>query len=153
VHPEPVGELREEPRQGLGLNEKIEGRRLGTEFDIDDLIWMDTATRGEAAVKSDGKLSPNEQRKKFYGLGPITGGDSPLAQQQYYSLERWPRATRAAAPIHTSRRRQEPSARIRDRGRRRRRRWRPVSRDSAPQVAGGAVVWRVILKDWPTSSC
>lgn len=73
--------------KGLGLVEKIDGRRLGVALDIDDLIWMDTATRGEAAVKSDGKLSPNEQRKKFYGLGPVKGGDSPLAQQQYYSLE------------------------------------------------------------------
>lgn len=73
--------------KGLGLTEKIEGRTLGTELDIDDLIWMDTMTRGEAAVKSDGKLSIDEQRKKFYGLGPTKGGSSPMVQQQNYSLE------------------------------------------------------------------
>jgi HK97 family phage portal protein len=73
--------------KGLGLTEKIEGRTLGTELDIDDLIWMDTLTRGDAAVKSDGKLSIDEQRRKYYGLGPTKGGGSPMVQQQNYSLE------------------------------------------------------------------
>jgi HK97 family phage portal protein len=60
----------------------------GTEFDIDDLIWMDTATRTKAASDAigSGAMSPNEARKKYFGLGPVAGGDSPLAQQQYYSL-------------------------------------------------------------------
>jgi len=60
----------------------------GTEFDIDDLIWMDTATRTKAASDaiSSGALSPNEARRKYFGLGPVPGGESPLAQQQYYSL-------------------------------------------------------------------
>jgi HK97 family phage portal protein len=73
--------------KGLGMVDKIEGRQLGTEFDIDDLIWMDTATKTEAAQKSSGTLSPNEARKRYFGVGPVTGGESPLAQQQYYSLE------------------------------------------------------------------
>jgi HK97 family phage portal protein len=74
--------------EGLGLHEKIDGRQYGTEFDIDDLIWMDTATRSEAATKGigSGAISPNEGRKKYYGLGPVTGGASPMVQQQYYSL-------------------------------------------------------------------
>jgi len=71
---------------GLGLLTPIDGTQYGTEFDIDDLIWMDTKTRADAATKSAGVLSPNEARKKYYGVGPATGGDSPMVQQQYYSL-------------------------------------------------------------------
>jgi HK97 family phage portal protein len=62
---------------------------LGTEFDIDDLVWMDSATRTKSAADSigGGALSPNEARAKYYGLGPVAGGNSPMVQQQYYSLE------------------------------------------------------------------
>jgi len=61
----------------------------GTEFDLDDLIWMDTATKTKAAhdAISAGAMSPNEARRKYFGLGPVPGGDSPYLQQQYYSLE------------------------------------------------------------------
>lgn len=74
--------------KGLGITEKLpDGKQLGTEFDIDDLIWMDTMTRADAAQKSSGVLSPNEARKKYYGVGPVTGGDAPMVQQQQFSLE------------------------------------------------------------------
>ena len=63
------------------------GVQYGTEFDLDDLIWMDTKTRTEAAQKSSGTLSVNEARLKYFGVGPVEGGDSPMVQQQYYSLE------------------------------------------------------------------
>jgi len=61
----------------------------GTEFDLDDLIWMDTATKTKAAhdAIAAGAMSPNEARLKYFGLGPVPGGDSPFLQQQYYSLE------------------------------------------------------------------
>jgi HK97 family phage portal protein len=61
---------------------------IGTEFDIDDLLWMDTATRTKAGTDaiSGAMMSPNEARRKYFGLGKVAGGDSPLAQQQYYSL-------------------------------------------------------------------
>ncbi len=61
----------------------------GTEFDLDDLIWMDTATKTKAAhdAISAGAMSPNEARRKYFGLGPVPGGESPFLQQQYYSLE------------------------------------------------------------------
>ncbi len=61
----------------------------GTEFDLDDLIWMDTATKTKAAHDAivAGAMSPNEARLKYFGLGPVPGGDSPYLQQQYYSLE------------------------------------------------------------------
>jgi len=60
----------------------------GTEFDIDDLIWMVTATKTKAAADSigAGALSPNEARRKYFGVGPTVGGDSPMMQQQNYSL-------------------------------------------------------------------
>jgi len=61
----------------------------GTEFDLDDLIWMDTATKTKAAHEaiSAGAMSPNEARRKYFGLGPVPGGDTPYLQAQYYSLE------------------------------------------------------------------
>lgn len=74
--------------EGLGIDVKINGTQYGVEFDIDDLIWMDTATKTKAAADSisGGSLSPNEARKKYYGVGPVKGGDSPYLQQQNFSL-------------------------------------------------------------------
>ena len=61
---------------------------LGTEFNIDDLIWMVTATKTKAASEAigAGAMSPNEARRKWFGLGPVTGGDTPYMQQQNFSL-------------------------------------------------------------------
>jgi HK97 family phage portal protein len=72
---------------GLGLTAKINGTQYGTQFDVDDLIWMDSETRSKSAQQAAGTLSPNEARAKFYGVGAVAGGDSPMVQQQYYSLE------------------------------------------------------------------
>lgn len=75
---------------GLGLAAgKIDGRQLGTEFDIDDLIWMDTLTKTKAAADAIGSaaMSPNEARRKYFGLGAIAGGESAYLQVQNYSLE------------------------------------------------------------------
>jgi len=72
------------------LDEGLElPRPYGTEFDIDDLIWLDHETKTKAAEGAigSGAVSPNEARKKYYGLGPVAGGGSPMMQQQYYSLE------------------------------------------------------------------
>jgi HK97 family phage portal protein len=73
----------------LSLDEGLElARPLGTEFNIDDLYWMDTATRTKAAADAIGSatLTPNEARRKYFGYGPVTGGDSAYMQQQNYSL-------------------------------------------------------------------
>jgi HK97 family phage portal protein len=61
---------------------------FGTEFNIDDLIWMVTATKTKAAAEAigAGALSPNEARRKWFGLGGVTGGDTPYMQQQNFSL-------------------------------------------------------------------
>jgi HK97 family phage portal protein len=71
--------------EGLGL----EGTGYGTEFDIDDLIWMDTATKTKAAADAigAGAMSPDEARERYFGLGPVTGGDTPYMQQQMFSLK------------------------------------------------------------------
>lgn len=73
--------------EGLGLTQRINGTQYGTEFAIEDLIWMDAQARGAAAEKATGHLSPNEIRNTYFGVGPTKGGDSPMVQQQYYSLE------------------------------------------------------------------
>jgi HK97 family phage portal protein len=72
---------------------------LGTEFDIDDLIWMNSDVRTRSAKESigSGALSPDEARAKYFGLGPVPGGASPYMQQQYFSLEALA-ARDAAAP-------------------------------------------------------
>jgi len=73
---------------GLGLTLPINGTQYGAQIDIDDLIWMDTGTRTKAAADGigSGALSPDEARAKYFGLGPVAGGDTPYLQQQYFSL-------------------------------------------------------------------
>jgi len=70
--------------EGLGLG----GTDYGTEFDIDDLIYMDTATKTKSAAEAigAGAMAPNEARKKYFGLGSVKGGDTPYMQQQNFSL-------------------------------------------------------------------
>ena len=68
--------------EGLGLS-----REYRTEFDLDDLLRMDTARKVEAVEKmvSAGFLAPDEARAKF-NFGPVKGGGTPYMQQQNYSL-------------------------------------------------------------------
>ena len=63
-------------------------RNYGTEFDIDGLLRMDTATRFDALGKAIGAgwMAPNEARRRE-DLPPVPGGDSPMLQQQNWSLE------------------------------------------------------------------
>jgi HK97 family phage portal protein len=60
---------------------------LGTEFDIENLLRMDSTTLMN--VLKEGVMAaivaPNEARARM-DLPPVEGGDSPLAQQQNYSL-------------------------------------------------------------------
>lgn len=72
--------------EGLGLAE-MQGKTYGVEFDLEDLLRMDTAT----AAKTEGELvkagigSPNEARRRF-NRAPVAGGETPYLQQQNYSL-------------------------------------------------------------------
>lgn len=79
-------ELCQDEGQGIGAGTKVDGRTLGTEFDIDNLLRMDSVTQMEVLDKSKGILSPNEQRAKL-DKKPKAGGDSPMLQQQNFSLE------------------------------------------------------------------
>jgi len=71
--------------EGLGL--AVANQDLGVEFDLDDLLKMDTNTQyrtyGEGVNR--GILAPNEARK-LVGYGPVPGGDTPYLQQQQFSL-------------------------------------------------------------------
>jgi HK97 family phage portal protein len=77
---------------------------LGIEFDVDSLLRMDTLTTVEVASKSVGSanMSPNESRKRYYNLPPVTGGDSPYLQQQNFSLEALAKRDASADPFVSS---------------------------------------------------
>jgi HK97 family phage portal protein len=61
---------------------------IGVELNVDDLLWMDAEARTKAGIEAiaGALMSPDEARRKYFGLGPVKGGESPMAQQQYYSL-------------------------------------------------------------------
>ncbi len=60
---------------------------IGTECDLDGLIRMDTSALYESNNKAiaGGWMKPNEGRYRA-NLPPVEGGDSPMIQQQNYSL-------------------------------------------------------------------
>lgn len=72
--------------EGLGLL-NVPSKTYGTEFDLDVLLRMDT----QGVVKAETQLvkgmikAPNEARRRL-NLDPVEGGDSPMSQQQNYSL-------------------------------------------------------------------
>lgn len=74
--------------EGLGIGEGSQNPTLGTEFDLDVLLRMDSATKIETLAKGTGAgiYAPNEARRRV-NLPPVTGGASPLMQEQNYSLE------------------------------------------------------------------
>jgi HK97 family phage portal protein len=74
--------------EGLGLSEAKDGRRYGTEFDLDGLMRMDTATQYKAISDGirGGFLTPNEGRSQI-GKKPLVGGDTVYLQEQDHSLQ------------------------------------------------------------------
>ncbi len=61
--------------------------RYGTEFELDDLLRMDTETQFAALDKAKSVLTLDERRRKV-GFKPMkTGGDTVYLQQQDHSLE------------------------------------------------------------------
>lgn len=72
----------------LCLDEGLElPASYGAEFDLDGLLRMDTAAlyKSNNDAVGGGWMKPNEARKRV-DLAPVDGGDSPLIQQQNYSL-------------------------------------------------------------------
>lgn len=72
--------------EGLGLVD-VPGKTIGTEFDLDDLLKMDSATLTNALKEqvSAGIASPDEARARL-NLPPTAGGATPYLQQQNFSL-------------------------------------------------------------------
>lgn len=62
--------------------------KYATEFDLDQLLRMDTVSliKASADAIGGGGMSPNEARARFLNLGPVPGGASPYLQQQNFSL-------------------------------------------------------------------
>lgn len=75
--------------EGVGIAAPVDGTQYGVEFDINDLIWMDAATKIAAAAEAikGSALSIDEARKTYLSVGPVPGGASILSQQQNYSIE------------------------------------------------------------------
>ena len=69
--------------EGLGMT----GEKIGTEFDLDGLLRMDSVTQMQALKEgiSAGIMSPNEARRRL-DLKKVAGGETPYLQQQNYSL-------------------------------------------------------------------
>jgi HK97 family phage portal protein len=76
--------------EGLGIGQGVttNGTTYGTEFDLDNLLRMDSVTQMQVLKEgvSAGVLSPDEARAKI-DRKPVPGGSSPYLQQQNYSLE------------------------------------------------------------------
>lgn len=67
--------------EGLGMD----GVTIGTEFDTDELLRMDTVTQFDVAQKAKGTGTLNEIRRRV-NYGPVEGGDTIYLQQQDHSL-------------------------------------------------------------------
>jgi len=80
-----IEEIEEALDHSLGIGWGI---GIGTEFDTENLLRMDSITLVTTIrdAVGAGVMAPNEGRAKF-DLKPVAGGDSPFLQQQYYSLE------------------------------------------------------------------
>ena len=79
-----IEEIEELLDQALGIGV---AQGLGTEFDTEGLLRMDSTTLTTVIrdAVGAGVMSPNEGRSKF-DLKPVEGGESPYLQQQNYSL-------------------------------------------------------------------
>jgi HK97 family phage portal protein len=73
--------------EGLGIGDGVvtNGVTYGTEFDVDNLLRMDSVTQMEMLDKGKNYFTPDEGREKI-GLAPTEGGDKVYRQQQDFSL-------------------------------------------------------------------
>lgn len=87
---------------------------IGVEFNIENLLRMDSKTQIDTLKEGVGSaiLSPNEARFKL-NYKPVPGGDSPMIQQQNYSLEAIGRRDESEDPFDTE---AEPVANEQERG-------------------------------------
>lgn len=78
--------LIEDIEAGLDEGLALDTARMGTEFDLDGLLRMDSVTQMEVLERSKGKLTVNEQRRKL-NMPPVEGGDTVYLQEQDHSLQ------------------------------------------------------------------
>lgn len=73
--------------EALGLTKKVEGKTYRVELDIDALLRMDEKALTSVLKEQVGAgiTSPNEARFRL-NRKPVKGGESPMAQQQNFSL-------------------------------------------------------------------
>jgi phage portal protein BeeE len=85
--------------EGLG----IEAAGYCVEFELDDLLRMDSATKIKMLGEAVGGaiMSPNEARNRL-NLASVDGGDTPYLQQQNYSLAALNKRDTQADPFGTS---------------------------------------------------
>jgi HK97 family phage portal protein len=76
---------------------------LGTEFDLDGLLRMDSVTQINALKEAIGAglMSPDEGRARL-DLGAVAGGGTPYLQQQNYSLAALAKRDAQADPFATA---------------------------------------------------
>jgi HK97 family phage portal protein len=73
--------------EGLGLT-NVQGQTLGTEFDLDNLLRMDSATQIESLVSAaGGPIYKIDEARLKRNLPPIEGGDTIYVQQQNWPIE------------------------------------------------------------------
>ena len=96
VHIESIEALLDD---GLGISKA----GYSTEFDLDDLLRMDSATQVKTLNEAvgGGWMAPNEARKKR-NLPAVKGGETPYLQQQNYSLEALNKRDSGADPFGTA---------------------------------------------------
>lgn len=71
--------------EGLGLDAVKDGRQLGTEFDLDGLLRMDSVAQMEVLDKGRDFMTVDEARRRI-DLPPTPGGNAVYRQQQDFSL-------------------------------------------------------------------
>ena len=91
--------------EGLGMD----GFSIGTEFDTNNLLRMDSVTQMQVLKESAGILKVDEQRA-FLDRGKVEGGDAVYLQQQNYSLSALAKRDAQADPFGTA----APSAAVVD---------------------------------------
>ncbi len=91
--------------EGLGIGEGVpigdKKAIYGTEFDVDNLLRMDSLTQMDVLNKSAGILEIDEMRGKI-GLKKTKGGNAVYLQQQNYSLPALAKRDASADPFGTA---------------------------------------------------
>ncbi len=73
--------------EGLGLT-NVQGQTLGTEFDLDNLLRMDSATQIDSLVKAaGGPIYKIDEARLKRNLPSIEGGNTIYVQQQNWPIE------------------------------------------------------------------